>query len=412
MKKPPISDIFYVFLLLVVSSGTAIWLYYDLLLIGVLITGFFIVLVRRIHVGSPRLIVLPTLVLLFYSFIELLMTGSVLYSIYLRLFTALIAVYLGFIMVPRFWEIVEKWLYFLAWTSLVLFPLQVFGGDAFLSIAKQFSGLITPSLAGMHDYYLIIFNVDNSFMLYGDIRNSGFMWEPGAFSMMMVLAILLLYLREGIGRKNLKKYFLYSIVIITTVSTAGYLALFLSLFLLVPRQNKLLLVSISLIILTAFLFALVSFDFLLPKIDKQFFAADEIIVNEGAYATTGIRSLGRFGSIIAATKTIESSPLFGIGMNDDYFFKGGYVTFRYTSGLGDVLAKMGLAGILLLFYNLRNFFFGLARRWDSKLSGFEQFMMVVIFFVFFFSNTAVFFPLFIGMQVYHLRTDNHGQNRK
>jgi len=152
---------------------------------------------------------------------------------------------------------------------------------------------------------LIIFTYESETAL-GIVRNAGFCHEPGAFAVVLIYGLVFnsILTKSYFNLKNL----LFTVAIITTFSSAGYIALFLfSLNIIWQLRNiftKWLLV-IGVVVLS--FYSYYSLEFLSEKISEQY-------VNQfgkSLTATTGGRFLGMRKSLYVLSKY----PLTGRGFN-------------------------------------------------------------------------------------------------
>ena len=114
-------------------------------------------------------------------------------------------------------------------------------------------------------------------------RNAGFCWEPGIFSVFLVLA---LFIRTSLLKKHLISFssIILLIALLTTQSTTGYIAFFI--YLLYYYSSRLatmkLRFAIPLIIITIIgVYSFFNLEFMKPKIDLYI----ETGSNFGAYGT-------------------------------------------------------------------------------------------------------------------------------
>lgn len=169
-------------------------------------------------------------------------------------------------------------------------------------------------------------------------RNAGPFWEPGGFGIFIFIALTFNILREGkfFSRKNI----IFIITILTTQSTAAYLALFvfgiIYIFL-----NKKLVYSIIIIpcLLIVFNYAYTKLDFLGSKVEGMY----EDSQKEGRKQ---IYSRIRSGQI--NLENFNSSPLFGIGR----FFEVSDEENTGNNGTTLLLAEFGAIGFLLFFVSM------------------------------------------------------------
>jgi hypothetical protein len=168
-----------------------------------------------------------------------------------------------------FFEKFEKIIFFLACLSLPLFVIQiVYPGfiDAFTSVFKPITTTDMPYERG---WYGIVFRVEGS----AAFRNSGFMWEPGAYAFMLIIALLYRIVKFGmqLDIRNI----VYIIALLTTFSTMAYLGVAI-LFISYAVSSKKIGIILFMVPLAILYMGFVSdLDFMLPKINNYFNTADK-----------------------------------------------------------------------------------------------------------------------------------------
>lgn len=184
---------------------------------------------------------------------------------------------------------------------------------------------------------IIIFNFEGT--LLTEFRNSGPFWEPGGFAIFLILALLFNLVKTKILYS--KKNGLFIIALITTFSTAGYIALFIVIsgYYILNRKAS------SKLTLFIFLGASISIytntSFLEKKIDHNMYIADE---------TTS----SRFGSAIADYNLFIESPVIGWGRGpmryggDEVLFFG--QEQHRNNGIFILLATYGILGSFLYYF--------------------------------------------------------------
>lgn len=144
--------------------------------------------------------------------------------------------YLGFkIIGSSFWHRFEKWVFVLTVISLVFYGMQLLFPFIFERLSPIFGNFIADFYTEVRPtaWYVFVYTYSPIPGL-AYVRNSGFMWEPGAFAMICIIAII--YRSIVYGVKIDKYLIIYVIAILTTMSTAGYLAL--ALYLLFYIRNS------------------------------------------------------------------------------------------------------------------------------------------------------------------------------
>lgn len=196
------------------------------------------------------------------------------------------------------------------------------------------------------------------------IRNAGCSWEPGRFSIMLALAILINLSREGITFRDNKKILVLLLAQTSTVSTTGYSITFLLyvIFLFYEINAKSILSFIFIAMpLAIFIFSL---DFMSDKIqDKANFEGltrervHNINYNAKISGDDYLGSLDRFESAYFDWVNFKKEPILGYGRNHNYswFRKEVSKNFVLTGGFVKTFSQYGiLIGFLLyalLFYS-------------------------------------------------------------
>ena len=195
------------------------------------------------------------------------------------------------------------------------------------------------------------------------MRNSGFFHEPGAYSIYLMLAIIIntFLTRNPLDKKNI----ILVLILLTTFSTAGYVMLFAFMLYAIPKSKLYVplrvFVLVFLLVLTTHTFR--SAEFLQEKIFYHY--SSQVYVIQSGEATRG-----RFFSFLKTFESFKKNVFFGKGVIEanspvEEDFKGS--SFGY--GFMGLFAKYGiLFGIfymwmfykglckLCLFYNLpKNF---------------------------------------------------------
>lgn len=241
----------------------------------------------------------------------------------------------------RFYVYYVRILYFLCIISLI-FYLGSFVAGAQSFYLQTLSKLVPNPWEAINTFYkskpnIVLFTFHDS--LFSGMRNSGPFWEPGAFAIFIMLALIFNNSSEPLlkSRKNL----VFILTLITTFSTAGYIAFFLFLFYvnfeLVTRNVLYVVILAGVIAATVFFYERI--PFLKEKIEENISLADE---------TTS----SRFGSAIADFEAFKRSPIVGLGRAGA---KEGFISEHEFSeenhrnnGVFDLLSKYGLP--LFLFY--------------------------------------------------------------
>ena len=307
-----------------------------------------------------------------------------------------IASYFRYDFVSKF----ENLVFVLAYISIPLFALQVINPhiyDVFTPFSKAIMTNYVIDVPNgqegltMHQY--IIIYVLNCF---APKRNSGFMWEPGAFAMMLTWAMLfLLYL---IRFRWHRRIIVYAIAMLTTFSLLGYACLAV-LAVLYFAQNAewrkigYAVVGISLMLL---LFSQLSLfreqremmtdkvEFYTNDSEAQLKKARQVYVKENK----SNKNVGRLAQFYILKDIILNEP-FGHGMS----------TWRYSSanGLISLIVKWGINSIIALTLSIFYFIKLLSRMGHLKPTWFIILLSMLIFIMPMISNPIYNRVLFMAL---------------
>ncbi len=252
-----------------------------------------------------------------------------------------------------YYEYYNKIIAFFSIWSIVTFLLSNFVP----SIIRKFPVVIN-SLGNM--YYNTIFSVvAPANESYGLIRNGGIFREPGVFMVFLVIALIF---ELCVLKKNRMKYIgLYSITLLTTLSTAGYIILALIYFYIMMMHKGLKYkrwIAAAIVVLTV-----------------TFMLQAGLFSHEGMFSKfqEGSNSYGsfyaRFSSLIENAKIAIKNPLFGIGRYGLYDLtlatSGGYEAVDNTNTLlinfaayGVLYGTIILLGVWKFLYHHQNRFLG------------------------------------------------------
>ena len=239
-------------------------------------------------------------------------------------------------------------------------------------------------------------------------RNAGCSWEPGRFSIMVVLAIYCNLSRKGLVFRGNKNLIVLLLTVGSTLSTTGYIS---TLFLLIVfyfnkiSVKKFFLFLVLGIPLVGLLF---SMEFMSEKIMNQLDLQPKLIelekeaeyynksVEEGEY----VAALGRFESMYFEWENIKHTPLLGYGRNtsNSYFAKEFSSNFELTGGLLKLIGQHGIFLGIFLYIVL----------WFSSIMISKEMLVkkkYALFFVFLFysvSYTVFSVPIFTAIWLYSL----------
>jgi len=181
-------------------------------------------------------------------------------------------------------------------------------------------------------------------------RNAGFCWEPGIFSVFLILA---LFIRTSLLKKYIGSFgsLILLIALLTTQSTTGYIAFFI--YLLYYYSSRFatmkLRFAIPLIIITIIgVYSFFNLEFMKPKIDLYI----ETGSNFGAYGTTPILSGSRLSGLPLVWQDLKRNPIMGKALSSVGTYSGiGEIYSTHLNSIFSIISSMGLFGfwVWLLF---------------------------------------------------------------
>lgn len=254
--------------------------------------------------------------------------------------------------------IFEKILVKLSKLSLILWGIGVLMPGFAILIYHLMPGYDTGSYGDNFFYIFNWMNPAKGQVIEGTLisRNAGFSWEPGRFSIMLILAITINLLHEGLKFRKNKNLCWLTIALVTTFSTTGYCAyaIIVSYFF-IKRFTLKNIFGYILIIVPCFLLSS-EVNFLGDKIDRQIaesFTLEKYqnsLMNAEKTGSDYAFSLERFPSMIFEYENIKHEPIFGYGLahTNSYYNKEISNNSILTGGFLKVIAQYGL--ILGLFF--------------------------------------------------------------
>ncbi len=235
--------------------------------------------------------------------------------------------------------------------SIISFPfflLQLINFDFAFKLVGYFQNIF-DFLAWRSDQIAnnIIFTVNSDAVF----RNSGFMWEPKGFSNFLIIALIF-----RLFQNNLKLYDKYVIVIIlaiiTTFSTAGFIALFFVFLFYFLNKNLRIIFTIFPFFLLFSVYIFFTNDLLYKKILYELSLNEEYktLLYEKTDYNDKNYSLGRVGSFIVDFEDFLKRPFFGYGFSRENRTQSAYVKLIRVNGLSDLFVVYGFLGFILFFY--------------------------------------------------------------
>lgn len=256
----------------------------------------------------------------------------------------------------KFADIYVKWILVFSMISLIGWCLSVINIEwliSFLSPINISGGYLAdnPSVFYIHTGFYTINWIPNYVWGLSLPRNAGFCWEPGGFSVLLVLAIYINFILKKENILSWKNILLF-VTLLTTFSTTGYLALFGLLIYEYGAKRKSLISIISLVVIIILSYHIFfRYQFLSGKVSAFSKMEPYVISTEKGDVLEGSRIAG-YSLVLQDLKT---NPFFGKALKSigDYSEYGEIKTWHLNS-IYTITSTMGLVGLLLWLWFLIN----------------------------------------------------------
>jgi hypothetical protein len=237
---------------------------------------------------------------------------------------------------------------------------------------------------GVYSSGIYSYCVNTDIGYYSVLRNAGIFWEPGAYAMFLILGLIITFYKYGtlINIHGL----IITLVLVTTQSTAGYLAFVFLLIANLIHEKKISLAVVSFVLLSSFIVIFKDSPFINEKITKE-------LTNVDYSSNYGDVGVGRLYKATKAFNNIINHPLIGRGFlssiknTRDIFERDNYSIFS-------VAAQIGILGFLIY---ITGFYYGLKYRISilGNKIGNESFLLLLSLFIVMSSSGAFFGPIFL-----------------
>lgn len=339
MLNNKISNLIILFILLYISQSSIIYSIQFLFIFFLFL--LFIYFMRQRKNDSIILIILLTWIILsslaFFIFgVEYKEFRILVVSIELILLPYLILRIIG----RSFWDKFENITFILTTISLPIYTVHLFYPGLFNNLGKIFKPVTrdifyTLSNSELSYYYWSSFIYVNT-SGGGEIRNSGFMWEPGAFAMIIIWAIVYNMLTKG--KKIDRRFIIYAVALATTQSTAGYLAFFLIIIAFYFNKKTAINIIMATTLTLIFLQYVYKLDFLGPKINSyiEAYQTRDLTYNEYYHAIKVNRFMIVYYDVI---KVIKYPFGYGVVTGEDFSSE---IQIVGVNGLSSLLVMWGV----------------------------------------------------------------------
>jgi len=267
--------------------------------------------------------------------------------------------------------------------GFVFYAIQLVAGDLIYNFSESLGLPKANTIPGYTNFVIFSFTKGRH-----DYRNSGFVWEPGAYGCFMIIALFFNLLKDKF--KFYKNSMILIAGIITTFSTTDYFALLILLFLAyryrVPKFNLWILAMIpSVVLLILFV------PFLGDKIAGIYTDDMDGLKHLKEISQYHLKHneqipLNRFASMSYIWDNIGSGLLLGLSNKYDEILNKTY-NVNISNGIFDFLAKFGVIGLFFLVYSYVKFCAAFLKK--------NEFIVysVLIFLVISFGEPILFLPL-------------------
>lgn len=303
----------------------------------------------------------------------------------------------------------EKIVYILTFLSIPLFLTNCFFPNFFVDLSPIFRPFTDSFYTDRFPNYWYAFIYTHDVIVQDvtllDLRNSGFMWEPGAFAMIIIMMILYNWLGNGINFK--KKNIIYFIALITTFSTAGYISLCILIVIYIYNKNKnknRSLILLTVIVVLTYPIAL-NTNILGGKINSYL---EENQKKELSFDNSkDIYEINRYSAFLLKSYRFFQYPL-GYGVVKPQMKSEILNMTNGVNGLGEILVRWGFVGFLFLFFSIFNYIKSINR---LNYPNIIVLLSVAIISVLFFSNPIENHYILYFVLLYPYNTDNNKVNR-
>ena len=254
----------------------------------------------------------------------------------------------------HFFNKLFKFAFFLVITSSIFYIIEVIFPTFVKSLIPYLNFLERWRMLAHGDFYIFFYNHLEANQTYYGIfpRNSGFMWEPGAYALFLSLLIAL-HINKTDYKIDWKLCFLI-IAMISTFSTSGYLTLFVFSILFIInnenlRRNYIFAILFLLIDIVLILYTFDSAEFLSEKINNYIVQGDS--VGNQYFENESWKRVSRLGFAQISLDNSFIHP-WGDGINLSNYILINYGNISSANSLASLLVQWGWFGFIYFLYSL------------------------------------------------------------
>lgn len=339
-------DVLLLLIFLLFLAGSLFFLSYDAFVVGLFIILLSTFLFRKCSFDVEFFIVLAVWCVI--NFISYLVNNELPINTFIgSILRMCIPYFVVKIIGPSFFEKLYRFLYILVIIASCCYIVEVIAPSFVKSLTPHLNFLLRWRRLANGDFYIIVYNHLGAYAQYYGIfpRNSGFMWEPGAYA--WILNFMIVYKLHRDNYKLDKKVLLLVVALISTFSTAGYFGLFfIVVFYLIKRGTRTTLLLLPFVLLALVYGSVKLFntaDFLSEKLDIY-----QELGMEVTEATFEDESWMRVTRIAMGRISLENSLVhpWGDGVNLSSYIIKKYGEIAAPNALASLLSGWGWIGFI------------------------------------------------------------------
>ena len=346
-----------IFIIFIANSCS--WLSNDTLLIALMLglVGLFIYKRRKIDITIIYILCFWLLINIISYFIN--ESNSFPYLTFSSVTMRMVMPYLIMKIIGKgFFNDLQNYLFVLCLISFPFYIIELISPDYIHSLAPYLNFMTKDEQVDAGGFYIFIYMHSGWAQKMYDtiIRNSGFMWEPGAFSAILTFMIVYQLFKDHF-KISIKILFL-ALCLLTTFSTSGFLALFSITFLYFFYNKNFywryrFLIPILLIPILFFGVSLYEkADFMEAKIER--YIDEGTKVTKWEYKENSMMRVNRLAYMQIAIESSFHNP-FGNGIILNKYLVQKYKNARGPNSLAEILIRWGWLGLIGVFICLYNF---------------------------------------------------------
>lgn len=269
------------------------------------------------------------------------------------------------------WSLINKissTVYYLTIITLPIHLLRIVYPQIFELFNSLFEPLTADFLKGQ-GWYSFIYTYNRT-----TIRNSGFMWEPGAYAMMLNIAILNFMCNNGFRLD--RRLIVLLIALLTTLSTMGFFSLLVFFILILNNSKNYKLVYFVVPLLIIFAQEIYNLEFISGKITDYVENLNKYYFRVEAESY----KVNRFSMFLISLRETYAYP-FGYGVVKSNFVMENFGSdVKGVGAISGILRMWGVVGLLFFIFSIYRYYNLIT---NNKKLVFSILATIVILFSFF-----------------------------